>query len=97
MAIDLYIIGSVESYTYDKDKKSAELMLKADLINARTGKLIQQFMVGGSAAQGAQPLNEEELQSIAAGKAVEELAQKILQTSPADAKQAPAPKDKPKG
>ncbi len=97
MAIDLYIIGSVESYTYDKDKKSAELMLKADLINARTGKLIQQFMVGGSAAQGAQPLDEEELQSIAAGKAVEELAQKILQTSPADAKQAPAPKDKPKG
>lgn len=94
LAIDCYVIGSVESYTYDKDKKSADVMLKADLVNAKTGKIIQEFMVGGSAAQGAQPMDEQELQSIAAGKAVEALTQKILETSPADAKVAPksAPK-----
>lgn len=93
VATDLYVIGSVESYTYDKDKKTAEIMLKADLVIAKSGKVSQEFMVGGSAAQGAQPLDEEELQSIAAGKAVEALAQKILETSAADAKPAPK-KDK---
>lgn len=92
LGTDYYLIGSVESYTYDKEKKSAEIMLKADLIVGKTGKVSQGFMVGGSAAQGAQPLDEEELQSIAAGKAVEALTQKILETSPADAKPAPVAK-----
>jgi len=96
LATDCYIIGSVESYTYDKDKKTAELTLKADLVIAKTGKVSQEFMVGGSAVQGAQPMDEEELQSIAAGKAVEALTQKILETSPADSKPAPPANGKPK-
>lgn len=89
LATDYYVVGSVESYSYDKDKKTAELLLKADLINAKTGKLSQEFMVGGSAAQAAQPMDEAELQSIAAGKAADALTEKILSTSAADTK-APA-------
>ena len=94
LATDYYVVGSVESYSYDKDKKTAELLLKADLVSAKTGKLSQEFMVGGSAAQAAQPMDEEELLSIAAGKAVDALTEKILSTSAADAK--PAPKEKAK-
>jgi hypothetical protein len=89
LAADCYIVGSVESYSYDKEKKSAEITLKADIVNAKSGKVTQEFMVGGAAAQAAQPMDEEELQSIAAGKAVEALTQKIMEATPADAK-APA-------
>lgn len=93
MATDYYIVGSVESYTYDKDKKSVELTLKADLYDNKTGKIMQEFMVGGSAEAGNQPLEEDEIRSIAAGKAVDALREKIIAMSPADAK--PAPKKAP--
>lgn len=94
LSTDYYMTGSIESYTYDKAGKTASLTLRADLINGKTGKLFQEFMVGGTAAQGAQALDEEELQSIAAGKAVEALCQKVLETSAAD--KATAAKPKPK-
>ena len=93
LATDYHIVGSVESYTYDKDKKTVELTLKADLYDSKTGKVMQEFMVGGSAEAGAQALGEDELRSIAAGKAVEALREKIIGTSAADAK--PAPKKAP--
>lgn len=91
LATDYYLVGSVESYTYDKDKKAVDLALKADLVLAKTGKVIQEFMVGGSASAGTQAMEEDELCSIAAGKAVEALGEKILSTSAADAKPAPQP------
>jgi hypothetical protein len=100
LATDYYLVGSVESYTYYKDKKSVELTLKADLVLARTGKMVQEFVVGATADAGNQGFEEDELRSIAAGKAVEALYEKIITTSPADAKSAPkaAPKAaKPKG
>ncbi len=92
LATDYYVIGSVESYTYEKSAKKADIALKADLILARTGKVIQEFMVGGSASAGTQTMDEDELCAIAAGKAVEALSEKILSTSPADAKAATQPK-----
>lgn len=90
---DYFVVGSVESYTYDKTKKSVDLTLQADLCDAQSGKIIQEFMVGGSAEAGTQNLEEDELRSIAAGKAVEALQDKILASSGADAK--PAPKKAP--
>jgi len=96
LATDYYLIGSVESYTYDKDKKAVDLALKADLVLTKTGKVMQEFMVGGSAAAGAQAMEEDELRSIAAGKAVEALGEKILSTSSADTKPTAQPKPKPK-
>ena len=91
LATDYYLVGSVESYTYDKDKKAVDLALKADLVLAKTGKVIQEFMVGGSASAGTQAMDEDELCSIAAGKAVEALGEKILSTSAADTKAVPQP------
>jgi hypothetical protein len=92
LCTDYYVVGSVESYTYDKDKKTVDLALKADLVLTRTGKVIQEFMVGGSASAGTQAMEEDELCSIAAGKAVEALGEKILSTSAADTKPAAQPK-----
>lgn len=92
LATDYYLIGSVEGYTYDRQKKTADVALKADLVLAKTGKVIQEFMVGGSASAGEQAMEEEELCSIAAGKAVEALSEKILSTSSADVKAATQPK-----
>jgi hypothetical protein len=91
LATDYYLVGSVESYTYDKDKKTVDLALKADLVLAKTGKLIQEFMVGGSASAGTQAMDEDELCSVAAGKAVEALGEKILSTSAADVKAVAQP------
>ena len=87
---DYYLVGSVEGYTYDKDKKTVELTLKADLMmvmtDKMTDKMVQEFVVGGSAEAGNQVIEEDELLSIAAGRAVEALRDKIFSTSPADAK-----------
>jgi hypothetical protein len=96
LATDYYIVGSVESYAYDRNKKTVDLALKADLVLTKTGKVTQEFMVGGSAAAGTQAMDEDELRSIAAGKAVEALGEKILSTSSADTKPAAQPKPKPK-
>ncbi len=89
MSSDYYIVGSVESYTYDSKSKTVDLALKADLVMTKTGKVMQQFMVGGSAAAGDQAMEEDELVSIAAGKAVEALGAKILSVSSVAAKTAP--------
>jgi len=89
---DYYVVGSVESYSYDKDKKSVDIALKADLVLTKTGKVMQEFMVGGSASAGNQAMEEDELCSIAAGKAVEALGEKILSTSSVDVKAATQPK-----
>lgn len=88
LATEYFLVGSIESYTFDKDKKTVDLTLKADLYSSKTGKVVQEFVVGGSAGEGAQGLEEDELRSIAAGKAVEALREKIIGTSAADAKPA---------
>ena len=91
-ATDYYIVGSVESYTYDKAKKTVELTLKADLVQADSGKMIQEFLVAATAGDGNQADEEDELRSLAAGKAVTALTEKILGTSPADVKAKTAEK-----
>lgn len=96
LSTDYYVVGSVESYTFDKEKKAANLTLKADLYVRKTGKIVQSFVVGGAAESGAQALDEDELMSIAAGKAVEALREKVLSTSAADNVPVPAPKVKAK-
>lgn len=91
LATDYYLVGSIESYSYDKDKKTADVTLKADLVQCKSGKLVQEFMVGGSAEAGTQAMEEEELLGIAAGKAVDALRERILSTSTADVKPVAAP------
>ncbi len=86
LAIDYYIVGSIEGYTYDKEKKTVEITLKADLVAADSGKLVQEFLVAATAGDGNQADDEEELRTLAAGKAVQALKEKILATSPADVK-----------
>jgi len=77
LATDYYLVGSVESYSYDRDKKVAELTLKADLVRGN-GKVVQEFLVAGKADAGTQGMDEEEIRAIAAGKAADALRDKIL-------------------
>jgi hypothetical protein len=80
LATDYYIVGSIENYDYDKDKKSVELMLKMDLVLTRTGKVVQEYMVGGKTDESNKAMSEDELRAIAAGKAVEALKLKLTET-----------------
>lgn len=92
LAANCYIIGSIEGYTYDRAKKTVELTLKADLIQADSGRMVQEFLVAATAGDGNQAAEEDELRSLAAGKAVTALTEKILGTSPADVKAKTAEK-----
>lgn len=97
LASEYYLIGSVEGYSYDKEKKVAEVTLKADLMlveKGKVGKVAQEIVVGGSAEAGNQAMDEEYLQSLAVGKAVEALREKLLATSAADVKPVVLPKPK---
>lgn len=77
LSTDYYIVGSVENYDYNKDKKSVELMLRMDMVSCTTGKVVQEYMVGGKADESSKATSEDELRAIAAGKAVEALKEKL--------------------
>lgn len=92
LSTDYYIIGSVEGYDYNREKKMVEITLKADLVLAEGGKVTQEFLVAATAGDGKDTDDEDSLRSLATGKAVQALTEKILATSPADVKAKTAEK-----
>ncbi len=92
LSTDYYVVGSVEGYEYNREKKTVEITLKADLVLAEGGKVTQEFLVAATAGDGKDTDDEDSLRSLAAGKAVQALGEKILATSPADVKAKTAEK-----
>lgn len=78
IASDLYLVGTVEDYQFDASKKIAQLTLSAQLMDTKTGKLLGQYLVTGTADETCKATEEAEFRAVAAGKAVESLRDRII-------------------
>ena len=74
MGCDLFLVSSVEEYKYDKDKNAVSLILLAQIGDPKTGKLVGTATVTGAAADALGLREEEQLATLAAVDAVNQLA-----------------------
>lgn len=98
LAADFFVIGEIDDYQMDRTQKAAEITLRADLYNARSGKLVKTFLVAGRTANASGNGDEDELRDMAKGDAVTKLmAQMMDEWAPKDATAGtaapPAPSD----
>ncbi len=94
LASDLYVAGSIDDYQVDSAKKVAMITLSAELVDARTGRLLKTMVVTGRTPENAQAVEEEELRDMAKGDAVTKLCAEIMAPKKS-AEPAPAPDTPP--
>lgn len=78
LAADLLIIGTVDDYQLDRAAKTAVITLSAQLIDAKSGKVLKVLTVTGRTPESAQNGEEEELRDLAKGDAVNKLGAEIV-------------------
>lgn len=96
LAAEYYLVGEIDDYQIDRANRVAEITLKADLYDGKTGKLIKTFLVTGRTPESATG-DEDELRDIAKGFAVTKLVAEILASQPgSETKPAVGPSEAPK-
>lgn len=95
LACDVYLVGAIEDYQFDPAKKAATLTLSAEMYDGKSGRLLGQYLVTGSADESSKAGTEDEYMAVAAGKAVDALKERILPQQQPEA--APADTAKPAG
>jgi hypothetical protein len=96
LAAEYYLVGEIDDYQIDRTNRVAEITLKADLYDGKTGKLIKTFLVTGRTPESATG-DEDELRDIAKGVAVTKLVAEILASQPGvETKPAAGPSEAPK-
>ncbi len=78
LAGDMLIIGTVDDYQVDRAAKSAMVTLSAQLVDAKSGKVIKVLTVTGRTPESLRSDEEEELRDFAKGDAVNKLAAEIV-------------------
>jgi len=96
LASDYYMVGSVDDCQVDAKTKVAQMTLRADLYDAKSGKLIKTFLITGRTPDSVKASGDDELRSLAAGDAVAKLKLELM-TADSDSEEKPAaPVAKPK-
>lgn len=90
LATDYYIVGAIDDCQIDGSKKVAEITLRADLFDARTGKVVRTFLVTGRTPDSVKTSEEDELRDIAKGVAVTKLVAELNSEKAAQEKAAEA-------
>ncbi|MDO8587249.1 MAG: hypothetical protein Q7T82_09435 [Armatimonadota bacterium] len=98
---DLVIIGDVDSYKYDAAAYTCEIQMTAELIDARSGRMEKApLIVTGLVPKTAKVATEADCASVAAGNAVNKIAEGLALKAPAtmvvSKATAPEPKRKSK-
>ena len=91
LATDLFLVGAIDDFQVDRANKVAEMTLKADLYDGKTGKLVKTFLVTGRTPEPASTGEEDELRDLAKGAAVTKLIAEMTAPPPVAEKPAPAP------
>lgn len=96
LATDFYLVGSVDDCQVNTVTKIAQMTLRADLYDGKTGKLVKTFLITGRTPETAKAVNEDDLRALAAGDAVAKLKLELIaaEEDPEDA--AAASNSKPK-
>ncbi len=95
LATDVYLVGSIEDYQFDVTKKVAQITLAAEMYDGKSGKLLGQYLVTGSADESSKASLEEEYRAVAAGKAVDALKERIMPGSAPEPAPEPADEAEP--
>jgi hypothetical protein len=90
LAADLFLVGEIDDFQVDRTNKVAEMTLKADLYDGKTGKLMKTFLVTGRTPESMATGEEDELRDVAKGAAVTKLIAEITAPPAEEAKPAPA-------
>ncbi|MGC8861719.1 MAG: hypothetical protein ACP5R5_02975, partial [Armatimonadota bacterium] len=93
LAAEYYLVGEIDDLQVDRANHVAEITLKADLYDAKTGKLVKTFLVTGKTPDSTTTSEEDELRDLAKGSAVTKLAAEVAAVSPEESK--PAQPSKP--
>jgi len=88
LAADYFLVGEIDDLQVDRANHVAEITLKADLYDAKTGKLVKTFLVTGKTPGSTTTGEEDELRDLAKGAAVTKLVAefgppKVEETAPA--------------
>lgn len=78
LAVDYYVVGSIESCTYDESAKYAEISVSAIVIDTVSGKTITSVMEAGHTPKDASATSKEDAISLAAGDALAKLQAKLI-------------------
>ena len=79
LAADYFIIGAIEDVKVDPFKRTAEMTLSMDLMDARSGKLVKTLLVSGLTPANSTSASQEDAVAIAAGDAITKLKAQLLE------------------
>ena len=93
LAADYFIVGAIEDVKVDAAKKTAQMTLSLDLVDANSGKLVKTMLINGSTPQDANSASQEDAVALAAGDAITKLKVQLLEeTKPSPSTAVAAPK-----
>jgi len=95
LASDYFLIGTIDDCSVDSKSKTAVLTLSAELVDAKTGRLIKTLLVTGRSPESAKTSFEDELRDIAKGDAVTKLMAEIVAQPKAEPGVVPEPSTAP--
>jgi hypothetical protein len=91
MGADMALIGDIDSYKYDPAGNTCEITVTAELVDVKSGKVLNTPVVTGLVPKTAKVSSEAECASVAAGDAVTKIAEG-LDLKPSAAQQMIMPK-----
>lgn len=98
LATEYYLVGAIDDCQIDSSMKVAQITLRADLFDAKTGKIVKSFLVTGNTPESAMTSEQDELRDIAKGVAVTKLIAELniekaveVEIVPAKPGETPAP------
>ena len=82
LSADVFFVSSIEQYTYDKDKNTVSVLLVGQLGDPKTGKLVATSTVTGTASDVVGGRTEDQLATLAAIDAVNQLSRGLFPAPP---------------
>jgi hypothetical protein len=91
LAVDCFVVGSIDECQVAKDMRSAQLTISMDLVDTKSGKVVKTIVATGRTPEGSSVGGEDEAVALAAGDVVNKLMLQILELAPEKGKAAVVP------
>ncbi|MCX6344486.1 MAG: hypothetical protein NT018_05355 [Armatimonadetes bacterium] len=91
LAVDCFVVGSIDECQVAVDLRSAQLTISMDLVDAKSGKVMKTIVATGRTPEGSSVGGADEAVALAAGDVVNKLMAQILELAPENDKTSVAP------
>ncbi len=85
LCTEFYLVGAVDEVNVQAAQKRADITLRAELYNGKTGKLVKTFLITGQSPESLASGDEDELRDVAKGAAVTKLMAELTASTEAPA------------